>query len=113
MPLALQCGGLYQHLPNYDFVGRMDETFYQELGRFTERYPPLEAGVRKIFKLDGKENATNMGTERQAAMHTASFYTPNTIRKVLQYTSIDYMMLNLSIPQWAEDILLQDETFLL
>lgn len=92
----------------------MDASFYQELGRFVQHFPNpvLEEKVRKAFGLNGKENETNYGTEQKSALHTSQYYTANTIRRVLQYTSIDYMLLNLSIPQWAEEILQRDETFL-
>jgi hypothetical protein len=112
LPLSFHCDGLFDRIKEYDFVGMMNKNFYQELGRFTEHYPSIEYDVRKTFKIDGKENATNYGTEQQAALHTWDYYTPNTIRRVLQYASIDYMLLNLSIPEWAEEILKKDDTFL-
>ena len=91
----------------------MDDTFYQELFRFIERYPKLKRNVRDVFQLEGKENARNTGTEHKAAVQTHKYFTPNTIRKVLQYYSVDYVLLELDIPQWADDILNQDTTFLL
>ncbi len=91
----------------------MNESFYQELGRFLDKYPNLDQQVRKVFRIDGKENKTNHGTELQASLHTWKYYTPNTIRRVLQYTSIDYILLNMTIPDWAESILKGDDTFLL
>lgn len=115
LPLSLHCEGLYRRIQHYDFVGMMNENFYQELFRFLKQYPSpvLESKVRSVFKLDGRENETNYGTEGQASLHTSDYYTANTIRRVLQYTSIDYKLLNLPIPQWAENILQRDETFLL
>jgi hypothetical protein len=47
-------------------------------------------------------------TETSAVNKVEEFYTPAILRKVLQYTAIDYMTLNLSIPEWAERML-QDE----
>ncbi len=114
LPLSFQCGGLYQKIKDYTFVGKMDDTFYQELGHFLQRYPTLKTEVEQAFKMKGKEKDTTvLGTEHQAALHARKYFTPNTIRKVLQYYAIDYTLLGLSIPDWAEDILQQDETFLL
>ena len=91
----------------------MDDTFYQGLGHFLQHYPSLKTEVEQVFGLQGKENDTSVGTEHKAALHARKYFTPNTIRKVLQYYAIDYTLLGLSIPDWAEDILQQDETFLL
>lgn len=116
MPLAFQCGGLYQTIHDYDFVGKMDDTFYQELGRFTDRYPQLrpvlKSQIKQLKDNDNNKVTRNVGTEQHAALKARKFYTPNTVRKVLQYYSADYMLLGLSIPQWAEDILNQDKTYL-
>lgn len=90
----------------------MNESFYQELERFVEHYPTLEQVVRRVFRFNATQDAQNHGTERQASLHKWEYYTPNTIRRVLQYTSIDYMLLNLSIPDWAEAILNTDDTYL-
>lgn len=105
MPLSLHCGGLYQKIGQYNFVGLMNEKFYQDLGRFQEVYPNLKQEVDNVFTVKSRQGSINQGTERQAAKHAKTFYTPNTIRRVLQYTSIDYMLLNLKIPQWAEEML--------
>lgn len=109
MPLSFHCGGIYQKIRDYDFVGRMDENFYLELRRFQETYPSVQREVERVFEVKRHQDAINLGTERQAAKHTQSFYTPHTIRRVLQYTSIDYLLLNLTIPQWAEEILQSDD----
>ena len=37
------------------------------------------------------------------------YYTARTVRRVLQYMSIDYVLLGLPIPQWAEDLLQQEQ----
>ena len=37
------------------------------------------------------------------------YYTGRTVRRVLQYMSIDYVLLGLPIPQWAEDLLQQEQ----
>ena len=112
LPLSFQCGGLYQKIKDYTFVGKMDDTFYQELGHFLQHYPNLKTEIEQAFKMQGKEDDKSVGTEHQAALHARKYFTPNTIRKVLQYYAIDYTLLGLSIPDWAEDILQQDETFL-
>jgi hypothetical protein len=113
MPLSFQCGGLYQTIQDYDFVGKMDHSFYQDLERFAQLYPTLKAEVQLMIRdKKGEDRKENVGIERQAALYAQQYFTPNTVRKVLQYYAVDYMMLGLDIPQWAEDILKQDETFL-
>jgi len=112
-PISFMCGGLYQKIKDYTFVGKMDDTFYQELGRFIQLYPDLKDAVEEGFKMKGKEEEQNVGTEKHAALLAQGYFTPNTVRKALQYYSIDYMLLGLEIPQWAEAILERDETYLL
>jgi len=112
-PISFMCGGLYQKIKDYTFVGKMDDTFYQELGRFIQLYPDLKDAVEEGFKMKGKEEEQNVGTEKKAALLAQGYFTPNTVRKALQYYSIDYMLLGLEIPQWAEEILERDETYLL
>eukprot|EP00429_Kryptoperidinium_foliaceum_P011283 CAMPEP_0176005242 /NCGR_PEP_ID=MMETSP0120_2-20121206/2105_1 /TAXON_ID=160619 /ORGANISM="Kryptoperidinium foliaceum, Strain CCMP 1326" /LENGTH=350 /DNA_ID=CAMNT_0017337943 /DNA_START=277 /DNA_END=1329 /DNA_ORIENTATION=+ len=109
-PLSLHCGGIYQYIDSYDFVGHMDENFYRELNRFSQRFPELNKPIQEVFKLDEMEDTVNKGTETQAALQIAKYYTPKTVRRVLEYTSIDYMLLNLTIPHWAEEMLQMDES---
>eukprot|EP00934_Nitzschia_sp_Nitz4_P008344 Nitzschia sp. Nitz4//scaffold5_size260463//165337//166565//NITZ4_000996-RA/size260463-snap-gene-0.48-mRNA-1//-1//CDS//3329555382//8334//frame0 len=114
-PLSLYCGGLFHRLKTYDFVGSMDEDFYHDLELFTKKYPSLNESVRNRFALQNRKakNGTNHGIEQQASLHVHAYYTPHTVQRVLQYMAIDYVSLNMTIPQWAEDILSTDETFVL
>ena len=121
LPLSFFCGGLYNNIQHYKFVGSMGPTFYGELDRLIQLYPSIKDAVDLVFQLDEKRSSNfssaetkNVGVETQAATKTGLYYTPQLVKKVLEYTSIDYVMLGISIPQWAEDMLLQlDEEDLL
>lgn len=105
-PQSFYCGGLYRYIDQYDFVGSMGTSFYSELTRFSNQYPKYEPSVRKIFP---ERNLTlNVGTETKAAQRVKEFYTPRTLRRVLEYMAIDYILLNISIPVWAEEMLASD-----
>jgi hypothetical protein len=117
IPQSLYCGGLYRDIQqSYKFIGNMGDTFYQDLQRLQSLYPQLEAGIEKIFQLSTKKSefatgvvGRNIGVETGAAGKVLDYYTPRTVRRVLEYYSIDYMLLNLSVPSWAEDMLRRDE----
>lgn len=107
-PEALQCGGLYRDIHNYNFIGNMGSELYRDLQRFVDRYPPLEPSVEHVFRLkkSGRENVTNTnGTETKAASKVLDFYTPRSLKRVLSYYAIDYMLLPIDIPEWAERML--------
>jgi hypothetical protein len=108
IPQSLNCGGLYRDIEQYAFVGSMGVEFYRDLARLKNQYPQLERGIEQIFKLNehGKSNVTNdKGVETGAAGRVLDYFTPYTVRRVLEYYAVDYVLLNLTIPQWAEDML--------
>lgn len=111
-PQALMCdGGLYRHIDHFDFVGHMDSNFYSDVARFGDRYD-LRPGVDDVFGLapelphEGQRN--NTGVETSASTHVREYYSPATVRRVLELESIDYVLLNLTIPRWAQEMLLQE-----
>jgi Sulfotransferase family len=109
-PQALQCGGLYHSLDSYSFVGSMGTDFYRDLTTLTKLYPEIQDDFEGTFKLSQRGSLDNDGgVETGAANQVLEYYTPRTVRRVLQYYAIDYVTLNLTIPQWAEDMLQQDE----
>jgi hypothetical protein len=107
-PQSMYCGGLYRNFANYSFIGDMGNAFYQDLGRFTKQFPALEPFVEQVFHYGNLQNVTNQGVETKAASQTLEYYTPRTVRRVLEYTAIDYVMLGLPIPSWAERMLAID-----
>jgi hypothetical protein len=108
IPQSLYCDGLYRHFGNYSFVGSMDRGMYTDLRRFGAQYPQLEGAIEKTFKLSASsEGKESHGVETKASEKTLSYYTPRTVRKVLEYYSVDYVMLGIPIPKWAEDMLAQ------
>lgn len=115
-PQALYCGGLYNQIEDYDFVGIMGESFKSDVDHLVSQYPQLQDAAKRAFpKLVStlnsdapKEKGTpslSDGVETKAASLAESIYTPHSLRRVLEYSSIDYTMLNLPIPGWAEQML--------
>jgi hypothetical protein len=118
-PQSLYCDGLYNHFEDYNFVGSMEDGFEGHLHRFVDQYPQLKEKVQENFPRmlstmngDSSESNTNtsrtIGVETKAASKVESIYTPHSLRRVLEYTSIDYTMLNIPIPEWAERMLRED-----
>lgn len=110
-PLGLSCNGLYRNLYEYDFVGYMGDNFYSDLQRMGRRYGPLiSKALNETFSLD--RGLRRSGTETAAISKVEQFYTPRTLRKVLEYMSLDYVRMNLSIPEWAERMLRDENDFM-
>jgi len=97
----------------YDFVGSMDSRFYYDLDALQKKYPGLEPGIESVYRVREKLPAhntttvTNTGVETGAANQLLDFYTPHTVRKVLEYYAMDYKLLGIPIPEWAEKMLLE------
>jgi len=112
-PQSFNCGGLYKTIGDYDFVGSMGTNFYRDLETMQKRYPGLEPGFEEIFKLStrlrSESGNVNKGVETGAAKKVLEFYTPHTVRRVLEYYAIDYIALGLPIPEWAEEMLLRSK----
>eukprot|EP00531_Pseudo-nitzschia_arenysensis_P007302 CAMPEP_0116128892 /NCGR_PEP_ID=MMETSP0329-20121206/7630_1 /TAXON_ID=697910 /ORGANISM="Pseudo-nitzschia arenysensis, Strain B593" /LENGTH=447 /DNA_ID=CAMNT_0003623117 /DNA_START=136 /DNA_END=1479 /DNA_ORIENTATION=- len=116
-PQSFYCGGLYKTIGDYDFVGNMGENFYIDLDAMQKSYPGLGTGMERVFKLSqklssgifrsAKDKSKNIGVETEAASQALDYYTPHTVRRVLEYYAIDYVSLGLPIPEWAEEMLLQ------
>lgn len=103
--ISLFCDGLYRRLPSYDFVGIMGEQFYDDLRTMGERYG-ITKELQNVFSFQNK--TTNYGVETAASSHVLEYYTPRTVKRALEYLAMDYVMLNLPIPKWAQEML--DET---
>lgn len=116
-PSSLYCDGLFRHLDGYDFVGHMGTDFHDQLRAFGRRYNMMGA-VQQAFYLEN-ETSSSLQQEKfvarkqdrssKTAQKMLQFYSPSTLRRVLEYLSIDYMLLGLPIPEWAEEMLQQDE----
>ena len=118
-PLSFYCDGLFRHLHEYSFVGHMGPNFYEDVHRFGQIYPQftrLHSVLDEVFHLEkyltSSENTTsqkNVGVETAAASYVKEYYTGRTVRRVLEYMSIDYVRLGLSIPAWAQEMLDEDD----
>jgi len=100
-PLGFYCDGLYRSLHTYDFVGFMGNDTEQQLA---ERYG---SGVEKAME-DATEKSFNQHFT-SSHNHITEYYTAATVRKILSYHSLDYVRLNLPVPQWAVDMLNGEE----
>lgn len=108
IPQSLYCDGLFRHIHNYNFVGSMDLHFQADLRRLREVYPELSTRIKKVFNVSDGIIAENYGVETKAASQTEKFYSPHTVRRVLEYYAIDYVMLDIPIPAWAQNMLSND-----
>jgi hypothetical protein len=107
-PLSFYCDGLYRNLDEYHFIGNMGTNFYAQLEEAGRRFC-IRDTLNEFFKLDHhKNNTLNMGVETAAPMHVHEYYTSKSVRRVLEYVSIDYVLLNLTLPMWAKEMLRED-----
>jgi len=105
-PLGLYCGGLSRTLGSYDFVGNLGEGFYRDLNVLGKRFGSRMADVLEdVFRRGENANESNVGTETRVPEHVKEYYSARTVRKVLQYFSIDYVKLSLKFPDWAREML--------
>ena len=108
IPQSLYCDGIYRTLDDFDFVGTMGPQFYKDLHTLSNRYGGrFGEEVHKVFDLDKHvaENTINQGVETSAPKYVKIFYSPRSLRRVLEYLSIDYIFLGMDVPHWAHEIL--------
>jgi hypothetical protein len=118
VPQAMFCD-LHRNIKNYDFVGNMGKDFYFDLDRMANQFGgQLPNVLNNTFgygdhvKSGNHENTGKQGSGH--AMHTpakvARFYTARTVRKALEYLSIDYVTLGLEVPEWARQMLREESS---
>ncbi|KAL3800147.1 hypothetical protein HJC23_001068 [Cyclotella cryptica] len=117
VPQAFMCD-LYRTIDSkYAFVGDMGKEFMMDLERMANQF-----GGRLATQLDKSfgyvegvkaKKFNNTGKQNSHATHApekvAKYYTAATVRKGLEYLSIDYVTLGLKVPEWARQML-RDET---
>ena len=116
-PQSLYCNGLYRTIHEYDFVGDMGPSFKDELIYLGKKYgEPLNSSLFTKFniqnstctdctaKIHEKEVAYKHRNQR-ASKAVLEYYTPRTLRRALEYFSIDYLVLGLPLPSWVDEIL--------
>lgn len=88
----------------------MDSNFYSDLNKLGNKFGErMTTALDDAFQIEQGRNASKgKGVERSASSHVLEFYTPKTLRRVLEYVAIDYVRLNITIPDWAERMLQQD-----
>ena len=120
-PQSMYCDGLFRHVDEYDYVGRMGRDFYGQLRNMTEALGSngkddnrLSEALDAVFDLKfqigvGRANDGNVGSETRAAMRVREYYTAASVRRALEYFAVDYVRLGLEIPGWAHEILEEDD----
>jgi len=110
-PQSLYCNGVYRFLDGYDFIGYMNTTFDQTLDALISRYGGRFGDkIDEIFDLSSKREATSKGigpsiVGTKNLDRALKYYTPRSLRRVLEYVSIDYVLLKMEIPEWAKTML--------
>jgi hypothetical protein len=118
VPQAMFCD-LHRNIDKYDFVGNMGKDFYFDLDRMATQFGgQLPEILNSTFGyMDHVQSGNHENTGKQGsghAMHTpekvARFYTARTVRKALEYLSIDYVTLGLEVPEWARQMLREESS---
>lgn len=114
-PQSLYCDGLFRDIHQYDFVGHMGPTLHNDIQEFAEQFgeSKLLGPLEDAFEFQRKQSmgrTDKEGIEHNAAAKVQDYYTARSLRRVLEYVSIDYIHLNLSIPEWAQKLLDDDDT---
>lgn len=116
VPQALMCD-LYRTIDTqYDFVGDMGHEFMLDLERMADQFGGrLPSHLNRIFgyvKGVEQKRFNNTGSSTKHATHApdkvAKYYTAATVRKGLEYLSIDYVTLGLEVPEWAREMLREE-----
>ncbi|KAL9186270.1 hypothetical protein ACHAXT_005508 [Thalassiosira profunda] len=113
-PMSVFCGGLFRHIDSYDFVGRMDNNFYQDLAKLSDKLGngnKLPVALEKVFHLSDElavHKDSNVGKETQAASHVKEYFTAASVRRALAYYAVDYVRLGLTIPSWVHEMLAEE-----
>ena len=116
VPQAIACD-LHRRIDEFDFVGNMGQDFMFDLetmasqfgGPFPEvlnstfGYLELVKSQKKNAGKDGYRHSTHAPAKVQ------QFYTAGAVRKGLEYLSIDYVLLGLDVPEWARQMLREDD----
>ena len=110
-PQSLYCNGVYRFLDGYDFIGYMNTTFDQTLDALISRYGGRFGDkIDEVFELSSKREVTSKGiglsiVETKYLDRALKYYTPRSLRRVLEYMSMDYVLLKMEIPEWAKTML--------
>ncbi|KAL3810158.1 hypothetical protein ACHAXA_004274 [Cyclostephanos tholiformis] len=117
VPQSFVCD-LYRKIDDYDFVGIMGRDFARELDRMANRYggslpDALDVAfdyrskiINDTLVVDNVGSDKAHGTKAPAKVHR--YYSPGTVRRALEYLSIDYVALGLEVPLWAREMLRDD-----
>ena len=116
VPQAISCD-LYRTIDDYDTY-YMGKSFMSELHRMSTKYGGLLPDtLNTIFDYESQLDKTdsterNVGADNrhgtQAPAKVAKYYSPRAVRRALEYLSIDYVTLGFEVPDWAREMLRND-----
>ena len=120
----------------YSLLGMLGTDFHSHLYQFQQQFGATSTSKRRrnnnkgrlaralddVFHLqnssDWKALSDNKNKKKKTKIsqpvtntpkRLLQYYSPRTVRRVLEYMSIDYVLLGMPIPQWAEEILQQEQ----
>ena len=115
-PQAISCD-LYRNIGQYD-IYFMDKSFVSELDHLSTKYKGLSPAILdsvfhyKSLNAEMNSKKGNVGASNdhatKAPTKVEKYYSPRAVRKALEYLSIDYVTLGLSVPEWAREMLKKD-----
>ena len=116
VPQAFSCD-LYRKLDTFDFVGKMDRNFMFDLNRMADQFGGrLPEVLNKSFGYveHVANHKVNYGRDEDehsthAPAKVQKFFTANAVRRGLELLSIDYITLGLDVPEWAKQMLRDDD----
>jgi len=107
MPQSLYCDGLYRHEKYNKIV--MNSTFYTQLESMVSAigvgdFNKVDQAIDGVFHYKNSATQVNVGVETRAADRAKEYYTSETAAQVLKFYSLDYIMLEIPLPKWLDQI---------
>lgn len=117
VPQAIFCD-LYRTIGDYDTY-YMGKDFMSELDRISTTYGGMlpdtldqifdyRSQLDKLNSTDGENVGADNAHGTKAPTKVARYYSPRSVRRALEYLSIEYVTLGLEVPDWAREMLRND-----
>lgn len=89
----------------------MNEDFKSDLDKIARHFGGPFPDLLNRFFPDKNHTATQIrytSHNTEAREKVIQYYTPQSLRRALEYVSIDYVVLGLNVPEWAIQMLKED-----